>query len=191
MLISFLDKLTTYFFVVFILILLNSCAFIELQQDLDKLNEKGTIYGRVVYPENDLSSNIIVVFDSNSKVVAYQLMHPKDFYYVFMLPPDKEYRIFAYNDIDKDKIYDKTEPVGKWLNLKKITVKPGGVFLVPDIIINKNDTIPSQYAAIIGEASKKQSNNMIIRAGVIADSVGTAVLLKNVKLLLKSIFVVI
>jgi hypothetical protein len=132
----------TFFLAACSLLFLNACALIELKKDLNFIEEKGSFGGEVIHPQNDKTSNIIVVFDQDKKIVAYKEMHPKDTYYVFMLPPNKVYRIYAYNDIDKDKKYDKIEPVGEWLNPKNITIEPGGFYEVQDIIIDNNKTIP-------------------------------------------------
>jgi len=164
-----MKKLKTLFLVVVSLLLLNSCALMDLQRDLNLLNEEGGIGGKLKHPYNNKASNIIVVFDKNRQIVAYKRLHPKDTYFIFLLPPNKVYRIFAYNDLDHNMYYDEIEPVGKWLNSKNVTVKAGRFYEIPDIVINSKNTIPPQYVKIIDSADKKKTNNMIVRSGVVAD----------------------
>ena len=164
-----LNNLKPLFLAAISLLLLNSCALIELQRDLNFISRKGAIGGKVKHPYNNKASNIVIVFDKERQIVAYKRLHPEDTYYLFMLPPNKAYHIFAYNDLNQDMYYNKTEPVGKWLNTKNVTVKPGDLYELPDILINSKNTIPNEYVALIDKASKKKTNNMIVRSGVVAD----------------------
>jgi pimeloyl-ACP methyl ester carboxylesterase len=114
-----------------IISLVSSCAFITLKNDLETMNKHSIIQGQIKASASDSSAPyIITAFDSNNRIIKYNLIKNKSDYYILQLPKDKVYKISIFKDIDRNSAYSPNEPADYWLN------KNGQILYSNDTIIH-------------------------------------------------------
>lgn len=168
--VNFVDKNFIYkFFILTTLILLtSSCAFIELQDDLDIINSSGSLHGRILDKSSNEDSIIIVAYDENNKIVKYKHLHDNNDYYLFILPAGKKYSLVIFEDINDNLKYDKGEAAGYWSNPKSLKL-PACDDIKIDLTISDKTVIPSCYCTDINNLNEDFGNKFIVKTGAIAD----------------------
>jgi len=156
-------------FALFALTLLaTSCAFIELQKDLDRIAAGGALHGRIIDRSNEEDSIIMIAYDEDKKIVKYKHLHQHADYYLFMLPAGQKYHLVIFEDINDNLKYDKGEPAGYWANPEKEILEAQSK-IITDLVISKKTIIPSGYPADIGRLDESLGDKFIIKTGEVAD----------------------
>jgi pimeloyl-ACP methyl ester carboxylesterase len=156
------------FFVLLIPFIVSSCAFIKLQEDLDKLATSGTIHGKIINHSQKKSRMIIIVYNNKKELIKYKFLQKQSDYFAFILPAGERYHIALFTDLNNNLKLDKGEPSAYWANPEKKVLAPRGNILA-NLIINSRSKIPSAYNLDIRKTDKKAGDKTIIRTGDIAD----------------------
>lgn len=102
-----------YFFLLFVVLILNACAFSSLEDDLEKMEEVWHPFTGTVTADG-LSSNAIVVVASRDSrgenIAGFALMYGGGAFEI-LLPPAPAY-FFGFNDLNKDLRFQPGEPYG-------------------------------------------------------------------------------
>jgi pimeloyl-ACP methyl ester carboxylesterase len=149
-------------------VMLSSCAFIRLQEDLDKLAASGTIHGKISNNSNEKSRIILIVYNKKKGLVKYKFLDKESDYFAFILPAGEQYHIALFEDLNNNLKLDKGEPGGYWSNPDKKVLTPRGNIQV-NLTINSKVRIPSAYNLDIKKTDKKSGDKTIISTGDIAD----------------------
>lgn len=146
----------------------SSCAFIQLSEDLKKRSMTGDIHGRVINREGATSPLIIVVFDKSGRVVGYQRLASGTSYYAFNLTAGRIYDIVAFEDLNGDLKYEKSEPFAHWKNSEKARL-----VAADEIIANLNfiqtAELPLSRIIDINKLDPSLGSKFIVATGKIVD----------------------
>ncbi len=148
--------------------LASSCAFIDLQKELEKIAVTGTIHGRIIDKSNEESSLILIVYDKKKKIVKYKCLHDNADYYAFLLPAWEKYHLVLFEDNNHNLKYDQDEPAGYWTNPENRALPVSGKFII-DLVISNNTKIPYLYSTEIKNLDASYGDTFMIKTGEIAD----------------------
>ena len=168
--VNFIYKSNIYNFLISIcvILLMSSCAFIELQKDLDIMDSSGSLHGRIIDKSSTEDSIIIVAYDEDKKIVKYKHLHDNNDYYLFILPAGKKYTLAIFEDTNDNLKYDKGEAAGYWSNPKSLKLSACDNIKFDLTISNKN-IIPSTYSTNINNLDETFGDQYIVKTGAIAD----------------------
>jgi len=97
--------------------LFSSCSFIKLKQDLKEMNDHTGLRGEItIKNKNPNAPYIIAAFNKKNQLVKYKLIQSNSDYYVFQLKDSKVYRIAIFKDLNRNSVYDNSEPAAFWMN---------------------------------------------------------------------------
>jgi hypothetical protein len=142
------------FFVLLIPFIVSSCAFIKLQEDLDKLATSGTIHGKIINHSQKKSRMIIIVYNNKKELIKYKFLQKQSDYFAFILPAGERYHIALFTDLNNNLKLDKGEPSAYWANPEKKVLAPRGNILA-NLIINSRSKIPSATILTYEKQTKK------------------------------------
>ena len=149
-------------------LLFSSCAFIRLQEDLDKLADTATIYGPIIHKQAKKGPIILIAYNKKNEIIQYKILYKDANYYAFMLPIKKSYKIVAFDDANKNMEWDTGESIALWLNPQHQILQKGKNILVKMPLANSTE-IPSDLDLNIKETNKDLGDKCIITTGAIAD----------------------
>ena len=148
--------------------LFSSCAFMKLQEDLDKMAISGTIHGRVIHSKNLQGPIILIAYNEKNKIEQYKILYKNADYYAFMLPAGERYKILMFEDANKNMQYDPGELSAFWDNPEK-TILKHGKNITTDIKLSEDTDIPQNLNTNIKNTDPKKGGQFTIKTGVIAD----------------------
>lgn len=142
------------------------CTLLKLKKEVNKIQESTVIVGRI-YGEFTSTAPIIVAAcptKNKKKIAHYSVLHAAG-EYELMVARGKYY-VFAFQDINRNLIYDAGEPAGQYGDPAKVKVPPVGV------VYNIDFLIPEKSLEIVAPAGLKiapltQDNLRSRQAGVI------------------------
>ena len=145
-----------------------SCAFMELQKDLDRIAANGTIHGQVTGPRAKKAPVIMIAYAAGGKIVRYKHLNSSADYYAFSLPGKQSYQLAAFEDTNNNLKYDRGEPAALWANRGRTVLPATGQILHP-LKLSSDTNIPSAYKTDISKFDKKTGDKFVIITGQTAN----------------------
>lgn len=132
-----------YYLAIFVILsfLSAGCALLQVREDANTLQKSIVLVGIVSSPLSYQNMPVVVAAyssnDSNRAIVHYTTLHEPGSYELMV--PEGTHNIIAFDDKNKNLIYDKGEPAGQILRAEQVSTPTGGVAGNLDIVIKEEN----------------------------------------------------
>ncbi len=127
---------------------LSACTIVRLKQDLDLMEHKGTVLGRVMTPSGGTDGVYAVLYEvseTGPDVVSVDSLSTAISTFGFVLDTERRYTVAAFHDLNGDLERNPGEPAGMLGAPGSLTIRPGERLDGQDIELSSDASMPAGY----------------------------------------------